>query len=642
HLLPRAFRPSGNSARLNVPKSWSSLSSSSPAALANCAQEIAMEMRDHVTTKDVECANQREAPPTLMDVKLAYVQWFDAVGDVATENVRLFGKEWETHRGKNSGTATSSETRRDSQGLSRRPADSRRPSNTQGFAVPLSTAYTCSLCSAQKIRIAAPRKIVRINHNPKDRDQLGILAQTYVGAGIIDWFFRLQLACVVFSRPPFNQQPKRLCLFARAINLLARTDSDLSRVVQPRTSFNRTRSNIETVKTASSEANTILVATTRVPFRTPACRRTFEIWENYRPNSSHIPAPSITSPKGNAVLFYSESLAERKMHRITLHVPPSRPVAGVFPSPPRCYANCVILHCFRTCGSRFKSSDGVVDHRPECIHEYIPFGLNYQPSKSDLVVNGLDHFDCKPTRNITSISSPDVSAHSQSYLTANTTDIQKISMGSNKVTPLMLCFIGPWKHPLELAPLVTSNAVIGDDGKPQQKYEVVIPPHSSDAANDQVYWNTDLDFSLQRTPSDPATRITHHDSSSADVWVSAFIEQPSPLLFTVCAWHGGSFIRRGAKVRAPNAWGGWARVVGKIGASPCRKWILFELRMQATSKTIYLRAPAEYAKDDDTWSSWVKTTGRVLWQEFRTGVRDDMAGGRRKWRNNDFAIFIRC
>ncbi|KAJ7805376.1 hypothetical protein B0H13DRAFT_1930231 [Mycena leptocephala] len=100
-----------------------------------------------------------------------------------------------------------------------------------------------------------------------------------------------------------------------------------------------------------------------IPYIQPACRRTFEIWENYCPNSSHIPAPSITSPKGNAVLFYSvgflarrnvflpsptncaayhrpeESLAERKTHRIMPHVPPSRPVGGVFPSPPKFYAN---------------------------------------------------------------------------------------------------------------------------------------------------------------------------------------------------------------------------------------------------------------------------------------------------------------
>jgi hypothetical protein len=47
------------------------------------------------------------------------------------------------HTGKKS--VTSSEENRDSQGLSRCMGDSRRPSNTQGFAsapIPLSTAYT--------------------------------------------------------------------------------------------------------------------------------------------------------------------------------------------------------------------------------------------------------------------------------------------------------------------------------------------------------------------------------------------------------------------------------------------------------------------------------------------------------------------
>ncbi|KAJ7805037.1 hypothetical protein B0H13DRAFT_1930418 [Mycena leptocephala] len=91
------------------------------------------------------------------------------------------------------------------------------------------------------------------DHNPKDGDPLGILhcdTATTLRPTSLDipstQVFQTSVSLRVLFSSTFQQQPKCLCLFARAINLLARTDSDLSRVVQPRTSFNRTRSNIET------------------------------------------------------------------------------------------------------------------------------------------------------------------------------------------------------------------------------------------------------------------------------------------------------------------------------------------------------------------------------------------------------------
>ncbi|KAJ7914176.1 hypothetical protein B0H13DRAFT_1873249 [Mycena leptocephala] len=62
-------------------------------ALADYAQEMATEIVIHYLDRGMR---KSAGGPADSDVKLAYVQWFDAVGDVATENVRLFGKEWET------------------------------------------------------------------------------------------------------------------------------------------------------------------------------------------------------------------------------------------------------------------------------------------------------------------------------------------------------------------------------------------------------------------------------------------------------------------------------------------------------------------------------------------------------------------
>ncbi|KAJ7107461.1 hypothetical protein C8R44DRAFT_744647 [Mycena epipterygia] len=160
-------------------------------------------------------------------------------------------------------------------------------------------------------------------------------------------------------------------------------------------------------------------------------------------------------------------------------------------------------------------------------------------------------------------------------------------------------------YTLHLAPLARHVLVSDNNGTIHYEHEVVLPPYDLYKAAAKMMCGVDPDFS------GVGHHITHHDPTSADVWVSAYIESPDHLLFHAHDIQNHGHLHYRSTLKAPSAWSGVAIVIEKVGESS--GWTILELRLLATSHTIYLRVLNKHVAMDRTChgrgAKWIRITG---------------------------------